>query len=547
VVKIKILEPQRTQRSTEESSHLVPNLTASLRIPDWFLLIAVCAFFFFWKLAAFGLIGADEPRYAQVAREMLERHDWITPTLGGTPWLEKPPLYYWQAMIAYGLFGVSDWAARLPAACDATVLVIGVYWLVRRLRRGSELDAALVLATCAGLVGYARAASMDIALCATFTLAMLSWYLWIERRDRKFLALTYLFVALATLAKGPVAPFLGFLVIACFAAVHKSAGILRRSFWLPGIALFLTVSTPWYMAVQLRNPQFFRVFILEHNLARFGTNLYHHPEPFWYYVPVTLLGWVPWAVLLIAGLVWWMRNSKGTPDQLNTLLVIWITVIVLFFSISQSKLPGYVLPAIPAGAVLVSQWIRTRTGDRPTPAIAAPHSLAAGALVFPALMIQYILLDAHNLWSRAALVPAMVAFVLLLSIFLLLWKIGWRTLRAATLAPAVVVTAVVLRFGSASLDQKLSARPVSDELSRYDHRHLPIATMLVPRETQFGLDFYRNQVMPRYEVGQIPRTEHLLVAAQGYQSGMEKRTGRKVTLLENIASQKLDLFYVAAK
>ena len=84
------------------------------RFTDSILLLAIPAFFFLWKLAAFGLIGADEPRYAQVAREMLSRHDWVTPTLGGLPWLEKPPLYYWQAMLAYRLFGVSDWAARLP-------------------------------------------------------------------------------------------------------------------------------------------------------------------------------------------------------------------------------------------------------------------------------------------------------------------------------------------------------------------------------------------------------------------------------------------------
>ena len=96
------------------------------RIPDWLLLAAFCAFFFFWGLASFGLIGADEPRYAQVAREMLARHDWITPVLGGSPWLEKPPLYYWQAMIAYQLFGVSDWSARLASAVDGFALVFAV-------------------------------------------------------------------------------------------------------------------------------------------------------------------------------------------------------------------------------------------------------------------------------------------------------------------------------------------------------------------------------------------------------------------------------------
>src|SRR3979411_2454715 len=125
------------------------------------LVIAVfCAFLFFYGLGQFGLIGADEPRYAQVAREMLEGHDWITPTLGGMPWLEKPPLYYWQAMLAYAIFGVSDWAARVPAAVDATVMVLAAYLFFRRLRPGFELDGALIAASSAGVIGYARAASM---------------------------------------------------------------------------------------------------------------------------------------------------------------------------------------------------------------------------------------------------------------------------------------------------------------------------------------------------------------------------------------------------
>src|SRR5256885_13068026 len=104
------------------------------------LVVGVCFFFFFFGLGAFGLTGADEPRYAQVAREMLARHDWIAPTLGGTAWLEKPPLYYWQAMVAYRIFGVSDWAARLPSAFDALLLVLAVYWFLRRFRLGVELD-----------------------------------------------------------------------------------------------------------------------------------------------------------------------------------------------------------------------------------------------------------------------------------------------------------------------------------------------------------------------------------------------------------------------
>src|SRR5438046_723015 len=131
-------------------------------LTDWLLLAGFCAFLFFFGLSSFGLVGPDEPRYAQVAREMLARHDWVTPTLGGIPWLEKPPLYYWQAMLAYRAFGVSDWAARLPSVVDATILIFVAYWFLRRFRTACALDGTLMLATSAAIVGYARAASTDM-------------------------------------------------------------------------------------------------------------------------------------------------------------------------------------------------------------------------------------------------------------------------------------------------------------------------------------------------------------------------------------------------
>ena len=162
---------------------------------DWLLLAGFCGFLFFFGLAYFGLIGADEPRYAQVAREMLARHDWITPTLGGKPWLEKPPLYYWQAMLAYSIFGVSDWAARLPSAADATLMVIVIYLFLKSLRPGFQLDGALMTASAAGVIGFARAASTDMPLAAMFTIALLAWYAWYESESYRDLAIFYGFLA----------------------------------------------------------------------------------------------------------------------------------------------------------------------------------------------------------------------------------------------------------------------------------------------------------------------------------------------------------------
>jgi 4-amino-4-deoxy-L-arabinose transferase-like glycosyltransferase len=523
-------------------------LSSRFRIPDWLFLLAVCAFFFLWKLSSFGLIGADEPRYAQVAREMSARHDWVTPMLGGTAWLEKPPLYYWQAMITYRLLGVSDWAARLPSAFDALVLVLAAYWFLRRFRPGTALDGALMLATSAAIVGYARAASMDMALATTFSVAMLAWFAWFESQSRRHLGVFYASLALSMLAKGPVAPFLAALLIILFALSQKNTEIVKKTLWPAGILLFCGIAFPWYIAVQLRNPQFFRVFILEHNLARFGSNLYHHPEPFWYYVPVTLLGWTPWTVLVIATLIWAVRRRGSEDhDSLNMFLLIWIVAVVLFFSISQSKLPGYVLPAIPAGTILIAQWLRERVTAKPSIVLAGFHALVASGLTFAALMVRYILVEPRDLWGALAIVPLIVSIAAGLITFMLLSKLGWRTLRVATLIPAIVVVAVVLRVGATPLDNKLSARSVVDALSRYDPHRLPVAAFLVPRETEFGLAFYRNQVIPRYELGQVPESEHMVVAAQGYPKGVSKAAGRKVVFLENFAAQKLDLFYVPAR
>ena len=186
---------------------------------DALLLAGFCAFLFFYGMGQFGLIGADEPRYAQVAREMLERHDWITPTLGGHAWLEKPPLYYWQAMLAYSVLGVTDVAARVPAAMDATLLVIAVYLFFRRFRPGVEIDAALITASCAGVIGYARAASMDMALAATFSIGMLAWWAWRESGKRIYLATLLPLMALGMLAKGPGRAVSRGVVIVLFAVV----------------------------------------------------------------------------------------------------------------------------------------------------------------------------------------------------------------------------------------------------------------------------------------------------------------------------------------
>ncbi|HYA23562.1 MAG TPA: glycosyltransferase family 39 protein [Terriglobales bacterium] len=524
---------------------------------DWILLAGFCAFLFFYGLAYFGLVGADEPRYAQIAREMLARGDWITPVLGGKPWLEKPPLYYWQAMLAYSVFGVSDWAARLPSAIDATLMVIAIYFFRRKSRLGLHLDGALMCASSAGVIGFARAASTDMPLAAMFTLAMLAWYAWYEGSSARYLAASYVFIALATLAKGPVAPFLALVIIGLFTAVKKDYILLRRTLWIPGIVLCGAVTFPWFVAVQIRNPEFFRIFILQHNLARFGSNLYHHKEPFWYFVPVTLLALIPWVVLACASLTqtvrgWWTRRQEvlQSDDALNVFLAIWLLVPVIFFSISQSKLPGYILPAVPAGVLLAAEYARRHLNDndRRGVVVVMLHSIVATAPLTLALMIQYLVLQHRLPWGRAAGISFGLASILAIGLALtLLSRVGWGGLRF-TLVPVALGVAAVLRLGSPSLDATLSARPVANEISALERKRLPLAVFHVARDLEFGLAFYRNQVIERYESGEIPPTDHLLVAPEGMQVEIAKQVqGRRVSYLGSFAPQGLDYYWVAGK
>jgi len=523
---------------------------------DWLLLAGFCGFLFFFGLGYFGLIGADEPRYAQVAREMLARHDWITPTLGGKAWLEKPPLYYWQAVLAYGIFGVSDWAARLPSAVDATLMVVATYLFLKRFRPGFQLDSALMTASAGGVIGFARAASTDMPLAAMFTIAMLAWYAWYESKSRRYLAGFYCFLALGTLAKGPVAPLLAAVIIVIFAVAKSDYRLLWKTLWGPGILLF-ALALPWYIAVQMKNPEFFRIFILEHNVARFGTNLYRHQEPFWYYVPVVLLGLIPWTVFVAASLVetlrvWWADGKEmlGSEDALNAFLVIWLAVPVLFFSLSQSKLPGYIVPGLPAGTLLLAEYVRRRVagGESPSLLLIVPHSIVAASPIVPALMIQYIVMQHRIPWGRAAAISFGFAAVLAIGIALTLrTSLGFGTLRFVTLVPVVLAVAAVLRLGSPALDSMHSVRPLANEIRHLENKSLPLAVSGVPRETEFGLAFYRNQVIDRYEQGQIPVVEHLVVAPEGSQTAIAKQVvGRRVSYLGSFAPQGLDYYWVAA-
>jgi len=532
------------------------------------LLVAFCGFLFFYGLGAFGLLGADEPRYAQVAREMLERHDCITPTLQGKPWLEKPVLYYWQAMVSYRVArallpaqdqdndGVSDKAARLPGAVDAALLIAAIYFFLRHFRPGSEVDGAFITAASAAMIAFAHAAATDMPLAASFTIALLGWYAWQESGKRIYLAAFYVFLALGTLAKGPVAPALVAVIILIFAAAKRDWRIVARTLWMPGIALFLAVALPWYLAVQLRNPEFFRVFILEHNLARFSKDLYHHRQPFWFYVPILLLSLMPWTLWLILAiiermrLIWTEGKSafSNSEDSWQLFLLIWLLVPVVFFSASQSKLPGYILPAIPAGALLISEYLAARRTEEKgmSLSLAATHGALCGLLVFGALSAASIQMNHRLAWGRGTAVASAIAAVVAVGIAAaLLSRNGFRLLRSATLLAIVVSVGAILRLAAPVIDATQSARPIAESIQAFSREPVPLAVYKISREQEYGLEFYLNRPAQHYEKDDVPTEAHVLVTAQNTQPQVAQLVpGRRVSYLANVPAQKLDLYWV---
>jgi 4-amino-4-deoxy-L-arabinose transferase-like glycosyltransferase len=505
-----------------------------------------------------GLVGADEPRYAQVAREMLEAHSaachqaqakvfpkslrledlqasmhclaggTVTPILYGQPWLEKPALYYWRAMSFFKEFGVSDWSARLPSSSGAFFLIVLVFLHMRRFRPGGHLDAALITASCLGIAAFARGASTDMQLAAPFCIGMLGWYAWYETGKKFWLFDLYFFGAAATLAKGPVAIFLALVIICLFLGLRKEWAVLRRTLWWPGLGLFLLMVLPWYIAVQRRNPTFYRQFFLEHNLERFATNRYQHHQPFWYYLAILFIALVPWTVLGIRALIdgvavsiaeWSARRKplrylghSRAGDAFPEFLVLWAIFPILFFSFSGSKLPGYILPSIPPLTILLGDYLN-RIRQRGMPSwLLWSHASCCALMVFVLVLapqhMKYDTLVPSKHWLAIAGLSAIATLVI---VVFTVRRWGIAQLCNITLVPILAMLVFLLGFYGHELDLNYSARPLAQEIARQAPNEKIVAVESIKRDMDYGLAFYRNERLVHYENDGVPDAEHLLV------------------------------------
>jgi 4-amino-4-deoxy-L-arabinose transferase-like glycosyltransferase len=544
-----------------------------------------------------GLVGADEPRYAQIAHEMLVRFDsahtlkdrlsaCVTPYLYGRPWLEKPALYYWRAMFLFQDFGVHDWSARLPSASFAFIMVALIYLHMRRFRRGGHLDAALITVACAGIIGFSRGASTDMQLAAPLCIGLLGWYAWYETNSKFWLFDIYFFTGIATLAKGPVAPLLAIVIVMAFAALRKEWGIVLRSFWWPGVLLYFAIVLPWFVAVQHQNPTFFREFFLEHNLERFATNRYQHEEPVWYYFVVIPMALMPWTVIALRALAdgvqtsvaeWRLRHSKpGKPkpkrpgDAFPEFLVLWALIPIIFFSCSQSKLPGYILPSIPPITILTGDYLYRCRKKGLNFWVLLGHALLSGGVALFVFMLPWIVTHGVTMPPAHALAVALLAAIgAALLILVVVHGFGVARLRLATCTVLMVLTFFLYGIGPFFwipaihsskrvihlLDRTYSARPLADRIAGLAPPGETVAVFRVRRDVEYGLSFYRNHQVVNYEEAGVPAEEHLLVARVTGRGGADLHTqdalgeyleGRHYEPLFTWPAQGLEVYLVGA-
>lgn len=326
-----------------------------------FLAIGIALFFSFF-LGSIPLGVPDEARYAEIPREMLVLHDYITPHLNFVKYFEKPALFYWLQAGSIKVFGLSEWAIRLPNALMALLGCLIIYAASRILfDRRTGLLASIILATNILYFGMAHIVTLDMTFSVLVSASLLSFLIasQIENNKRWFCYSGYIFAALAMLTKGLVGIiFPGFIIFAWLLVLNQWR--LLKEYYLPsGIILFLIIALPWHILVQLKNPEFFHFYFIDQHFLRYLTNSAGRHKPFWFFIPVLIGGFLPWVTFLMQAVNFHFPKTTLSikQRQVYTFLLLWPSLIFIFFSCSNSKLVTYLLPIFPALAILVAHYL----------------------------------------------------------------------------------------------------------------------------------------------------------------------------------------------
>ena len=330
------------------------------------VLVLIYALLWFGTLNYRHLIPSDEGRYAEIAREMLVTGDWVTPRYNGYKYFEKPPLQIWTTAAAFNLFGIGDWQARLWTALTGFLTIVFIGFTGARIYtpRAGWL-AAIALASSPMWVIGGHINSLDMGLSAFLVAALCSLLLAQSSQNstdnRRWMWACWAFMALATLSKGVIGLAIPGMVFAVYSITAWDWKIWKRLHIISGTILFLAITAPWFVLVAQRNPEFLEFFFIHEHLQRFTQTAHSRTGPIYYFIPLLLIGFLPWIAQTPEALAqaWRERNREFSSGWL---LTCWFAVIMGFFSISQSKLPGYIIPVFPALALLVGHRLDRNLG-----------------------------------------------------------------------------------------------------------------------------------------------------------------------------------------
>ncbi len=325
-------------------------------------------------IGKYALFTPDEGRYSEVAREMVASHDYVTPRLDGVAFLDKPALYYWLQAIAIQLFGIKEWALRFWPACLGVLGSLMAYVIGRTLyTRRAALLSAVILATSPLYYGAAHYANLDlevsVLISITLGFSLLGLQASSPRQQKIFFLLAYVFAGLAILTKGLIGLAFPVMIIGSWILLLNRWSVLKKMHLFLGLLLIAGIALPWYFLVQKANPEFLHFFFITQQVARFLTHGdYNNRTVWWFYIPIVLLGTIPWSAFFVQAftnnlkLTW--QNRQQHANEL--FLVLWFSLIFVFFSIPTSKTVGYILPVFMPLALMVGNYLDTTWGNLTT-------------------------------------------------------------------------------------------------------------------------------------------------------------------------------------
>lgn len=308
---------------------------------------------------------SDEGRYSEIPRYMATSGDWITPRLNGIKYFEKPPLQYWATAAAYEVFGEHHWTARLWPALTGFLGVLLMFHVGTRLYGADAgLYAALVLGSSLLYTGMAHILTLDMGLTFFLGLAMAGMLLALDpradaRTNRVWMHVAAAGCALAVLSKGLIGIVLPGAVIVLYMLVKRDFALVRRLHLVTGGLLFLAISAPWFVAVSIANPEFPQFFFIHEHWQRYTSTIHQRYQPWYYFIPILLIGILPWVVTACDALAGAFKRPRTDGFDATLFLLLWSGFIIVFFSLSDSKLPSYILPMFPALALLIALRLTT--------------------------------------------------------------------------------------------------------------------------------------------------------------------------------------------